>query len=86
MIPDFLILSAPPWQEVENASVLVNMYGMDSQTFAENASLNDFNTITQWAEEAGLLVSPQQVTSARLVDVGAESPGEVNVRIWIIVE
>lgn len=85
MIPDFLLVSAPPWVELENASTLVGQAGMDAGQFAAYTAQDDYVAISQWAEDLGICAVGQTIVSAKIFDVGSDdSLGTVNVRIFLI--
>jgi hypothetical protein len=82
----FLLVAGPEWVEVPNASVLVRSGGMEETALATLIQSQDWAPITSWAEEVGLLLPPTHVVNAQMFDVGAESPGEINVRLWLITQ
>lgn len=80
---DFLLITAPDWTEVQNATVLVRTM-MDEQHMANLIASDDWGPVTQWGEDVGLLQPGQQIIDARLFDLGAGPGGEPNFRFWIV--
>lgn len=87
MPSDFVLIVALEWQEIPNASVLVREGGMEENYMRSLIDSNDFPPIRQWAENVGLLPenTTRVVTAARMFDIGSPVPGEINIRLWLII-
>lgn len=84
MASDFILVAGSEWQEVASASSLVGQFGMTADYMQELINSNDYLPVNQWAEDVGLLPAGQQVIQGKMFDLGSTTPGEVNVRLFLI--
>lgn len=82
---NFLLVTPEGWTEVQNASALVRQGGMDENQLATLIAGHDWPPVTQWAEDVNLIQSGQVITDARIFDLGTQVPGEINIRLFVII-
>lgn len=82
---DFLLVTPEGWTEITNANDIIRSHGMEETAMADLIKTRDWAQIMTWAEEAGIITPPQQITDGRLYDIGSETAGDFNIRLWFVI-